>query len=686
MALASGRTAPPFEVRNVRSPVCWAIAQQNLKWCSSATSACYGQNISKSVRVLVGSLVVLVPKCAKSSRCRCCGSIRRAVPKATETAENSEAEREAAWHRGCSSSSDMAEAISEVVAEWQQSFGRSQVGQVLEATQGSQGDFRWAPFTKIAELWHNWRAGAFGPITLAQVVKTSADQADLREAFKLFPDQGADVVYPDWRDQLRWEKPGRPQADEQWKAQKRRGAVAAVLRNCALELREDEPITSQEPNAFALLLVPCSWADELQNVAEQVQAAIGWPKSMPFLAVATQGSMLSLGTAMLPKDGLAPKPFFLGPREMEEAGAEGYRLQEQLDVGNKYYTKYWQEHGRTNGTVVACRMMHERRRNDVASILVFADPAAEAELTRQGMGLLDSAYPKAVKLGLVTAAASTSSAGNSGNSMSSMYMGGRFGGLRAGGVMGILLSNPADSAVGLCGCEVVGPFWEVFEYDSSPRSSVIKTVSDPKSSKLDGDGRRLAMTMAEAISELEEELGRALSTKDLWVGIRRGNARATRVEASASGEWALYKARQVLATGSLLLDGPGPGAEGVAGHGRLGLGPIRRAQLFETCEDTSRLGQLYAAFSMERAASAGQNARQPFVTLAFGAGDGPQRSIRDERLFGQLGLGLALLGAPGNVVKESMDGRAETDNPEPIPHAPTLIHRQAAGLLMLYSN
>ena len=186
MALASGRTAPPFEVRNVRSPVCWAIAQQNLKWCSSATSACYGQNISKSVRVLVCSLVVLVPKCAKSSRCRCCGSIRRAVPKATETAENSEAEREAAWHRGCSSSSDMAEAISAVVAEWQQSFGRSQVGQVLEATQGSQGDFRWAPFTRIAELWHNWRAEAFGPITLAQVVKTSADQADLREAFKLF--------------------------------------------------------------------------------------------------------------------------------------------------------------------------------------------------------------------------------------------------------------------------------------------------------------------------------------------------------------------------------------------------------------------------------------------------------------------------------------------------------------------
>lgn len=49
-----------------------------------------------------------------------------------------------------------------------------------------------------------------------------------------------------------------------------------------------------------------------------------------------------------------------------------------------------------------------------------------------------------------------------------------------------------------------------------------------------------------------------------------------------------YKARQILATGSLLLDGPGPGAEGVAGLGRLDSQPIRRAQLFCTCEDTGR--------------------------------------------------------------------------------------------------
>lgn len=54
------------------------------------------------------------------------------------------------------------------------------------------------------------------------------------------------------------------------------------------------------------------------------------------------------------------------------------------------------------------------------------------------------------------------------------------------------------------------------------------------------------------------------------------------------GDMTRYKARQILATGSLLLDGPGPGAEGVAGLGRLASQPIRRAQLFCTCEDTGR--------------------------------------------------------------------------------------------------
>lgn len=138
------------------------------------------------------------------------------------------------------------------------------------------------------------------------------------------------------------------------------------------------------------------WADELPEIAQRVERAIGWPESMPFLGVVTQGSMLSLGTATLSKERPAPKAFVLGPRELEEAGAEGYRLQEQLDVGNKYYTKYWQEHGRTNGTVVACRRMHEVTTKDVGCLLLFADPASEASFTTRALGLLDAAYPRPV--------------------------------------------------------------------------------------------------------------------------------------------------------------------------------------------------------------------------------------------------------------------------------------------------
>ena len=115
-----------------------------------------------------------------------------------------------------------------------------------------------------------------------------------------------------------------------------------------------------------------------------------------------------------------------------------------------------------------------------------------------------------------------------------------------------------------------------------------------------------------------------------------------------------YKARQLLATGSLLLDGPGPGAEGVAGTGRLGL-PLLRAQFFKGQEETARLGQLLAAYSMERAAA--EKTRQPFVTFALGAGDGPRRSWRDEGLFGQLALGPALMGAAGHVIQDQSTSR-----------------------------
>lgn len=564
----------------------------------------------------------------------------------------------ASWCRGCSALEDADAAVAEVLAEWRRAFGKDSVSQTNHDTLSAASEPP-VPFEMVDKVWHDWRAGNFGAKSLAQAVESFGD-ARLREAFELFPDKGADLFYPQWRGSLRWEKPGRPAPDEAWKASKRRGAVASDLRKAALSLRAvDAAPSGEELPGFALVFVPQAKAAQIERLARELESAIGWPESMPFLAVPTQGATLMLLTVQLPKEALPPQAFFLGPREFEEAGAEGYRLQEQLDSGNKYYTKYWQENGRTNGTVVACRQMHERGPHDVGSLLVFADPAAEAEFTHQGLGLLDAAYFKAVKLGLQT-------------SGSAMYLGGRNGGIKQGGLLGILLQNPADSAVGLGGCAAIGPFWEVFEADASPRASVIQRVSDPASQEKDPDGRRLSVTTAEAIARLTEQT-ELRSTSDLWVGIPRGDAQRVRAQSSDCGEWAMYKAKQVLATGSLLLEGEGPGAEGVACLGRLGLQPILKTQFFRSCVDQGMLGHLQTTYSFERM-TATPRAERPFLTLAFGGGDGPTESIRDERLYGGVGLGLAVLGASGNTIPEPVD-HDELEGQEPTP--PTLIHRQA---------
>lgn len=145
------------------------------KWCSA--NACYArQHLSRAATLLV----FLVPKCAR--KCSRTSHIRQALPK--------EVEGEATWHRGCSSSSDMHQAIVEVIEEWRHSFGGSKVIDTPTTSATSS----WAPFSRIDELWHNWRAGAFGPMTLGEVIKSSADHKDLREAFKLFPDQGAKTL------------------------------------------------------------------------------------------------------------------------------------------------------------------------------------------------------------------------------------------------------------------------------------------------------------------------------------------------------------------------------------------------------------------------------------------------------------------------------------------------------------
>lgn len=598
------------------------------------------------------------------------------------------------WHCAQSSSPDIDHAIAEVLSEWRASFGRPTVpalGTPASDDTNAVAEEPPVPFSDVQQAWHDWRAGACGPVALVDVVRSrcSANEG-LREAFELFPDNGADLLYPAWRTSLRWERPGRPPPDELWKAGMRRGAVAAELRRTAIALRKERqrkhvqqsPISFSESQSatagFALVFVPLGWAGQLAEIARQLELAIAWPDGLPFVAVLSQDGPLYLGTAIFPSCRKPPpRAFFLSPREFEEAGAEGYRLQEQLDIGNQAYTEYWRKHGRLNGTVVACRMMFDRKAEDVGSIIIFADPAAATEFPRQGLGLLDAAYPKAVKAGLV-AGASEKYPGRS------IYIGGRSGGLRLGGLAGILLPGGADSAVGLCGCEAVGPLWEVFEADAGPGMSIIRTVADPTSAEYDDDGRRRGVPAGTAFQELASE------QDDVWVGIPRGGKRATRLAAPGVGEFALFRGKQTLANGSLLLEGPGPGAEGVAALGKLKAQAITRAQCFKTIADERVLGQLHTALTMERlvgssTSEAYVDRQTPYATLVFGGGSGPQASILDKRLHGGVFLGLGVLGSPGNTLmrQDCSEGIAESDNPQP-PHS-TLIHRQAAALFVLYA-
>lgn len=127
-----------------------------------------------------------------------------------------------AWHKACSRAPRLEDAIHEVLSAWPSTSRRERLVRP-----------DWPRLERVQRVWQAWRMGS--DETLAELARADG----LQEAFKLFPDRGADVVYPEWREVLRWEKLGRPPPDEAWKAEKRRGAVAAALRNCALQLRDE---------------------------------------------------------------------------------------------------------------------------------------------------------------------------------------------------------------------------------------------------------------------------------------------------------------------------------------------------------------------------------------------------------------------------------------------------------------
>jgi len=409
--------------------------------------------------------------------------------------------------------------------------------------------------------------------------------------------------------------------------------------------------------------------------------------------VLSEGRALSLGTAFLPCAGEPPVAFFLGERELEEAGAEGYRLQEQLDdnAARNHYTEYYRRHGRTNGTVVACRRMLGRSAASVGSVLLFADPSAPSALPCRALGILDSCYPDAVKAGLV-AAASAEAPGLS------LALGGRFGGVKHRGVLALLLPGKAETATSLVGCEAFGPVWEVYDAETKTGRSVIRTIADP-SGERDDDGRLLGLpagsTLGAALQDSSQKSRGPPAGESLWVGIPRVPLWQALRKAPGTGEWALFRGGAVTAEGYLVLEGPGPGAEGVGGAATEGGRTISRLQAFRTRAEHGALGHLRSSYELERlarsSAATGVSAAttvRPYATLVLGGGEGPRCSLEDESLFSGLGLGLAVLGAPGLALSEvsASDAVRDWGRQGPPPQRATLVHRQAVALVMLFPS
>lgn len=586
------------------------------------------------------------------------------------------------WCRALSSEEDLEKALTELLTRWTTSLPPAVSGLQpgVKLTAGAC-----APLAQVQELWRKWRSGSLGDIPLWTAVALTAD-GSMREAFKLIPEE-MDLVYPGWRDALRWELEDRDLPDDAWRLSMRAGAVAAEIRRAAKSLQGREPKQAAAvPDGalapgFALLFVPARWAEHFEATCRRIEEAIGWPAEAPFVAVLHEGRSLTLSAAFMPPEVASRvSPCSFDSRAVDEAGAEGYRLQEDLYNGTSprsYYTEYYRQHGRTNGTVVACRQILGRKSEDVGSALLFADPAAGELTHRKVLSLLDGAFPNAVKAGVVAAAAADAPG-------QSLYLGGRRAGLRCGGVIGVLLPGRADTATTLCGCEPVGPLWEIHEVQKAKGASIIQILSDPTSLERDADGRRLGLRAGPALRGAAAAAGYG-EGEDLWIGLPRVHKRDKKAAAPGIGEWVLLRASSTTAEGSLVLEGELPGREGEGGA-LLGGTTVSRLQAFRLRADYEALGRMSMAYNLERRICRESETVTPFATLVFGGGEGAALSLADDSLHDGTCLGTAVLGAPGvNMLEVSAeDALRDCGIDGPPPKRATLVHRQAAGLVMLF--
>eukprot|EP00913_Durusdinium_trenchii_P010696 g10036.t1 len=252
------------------------------------------------------------------------------------------------------------------------------------------------------------------------------------------------------------------------------------------------------------------------------------------------------------------------------------------------------------------------------------------------MALLDACYPFAHKAGLLTDEA----VGLKGSEPTQ--------GTCACAVL--LLPGALGSAVNLCG---VRPLAELPVFDADLRRGIIRTVEDLLAAAVPGD-RKPSISAAEAIQEIAKDAG--VREADLWVGLPRVASRdsAQLRVAPGAGEWALYPWGLVSVEGSLLLQA-NPRAEGVCHK------TIDRA-----------LGRLGRAYDLNALATS-ESSEVPYARLCFAAGPGPIKSVDNDVQL--VAFGQALIGCPGTSYPFSGELK------RPI----TTMHRQALGLVMLYS-
>jgi len=317
----------------------------------------------------------------------------------------------------------------------------------------------------------------------------------------------------------------------------------------------------------------------------------------------------------------------------------------------------------------------------VASILLLADFGRDARVVYSILNLLDSAYPMVPKAGLVASRKSSEPVLAFGKTT-----------CKTGGVVCILLPGPLHSSIDLCGCMPIGTPLEVCDFDRRGGNCIRKVCSnslenqDAGGEEVIGSFETLMPPRRPVVPAAPELLMAARTVTDpcvtepfdFWVGVNRGSGRDQKKwrVAPGAGQWSLHRWFATTVDGSVILEYPGPGIEGLAGKG------LRWIQGFVSRPDPAVVPRLVSTYNLECQTTLPCGV--PFATLLFAGGSGSRTSMPEEMLFDGLCLfGTAVIGPSGLVVKQKGQVTTGAFADRTAFRNQTLVHRQAAGLVHL---